>query len=319
MAEVLNGLGFLDLTNLENKDSDDILNANINESGDISIPVPGGLSEKPSGAKGDVSIPVPSSTTITDKQYKDALTSLQKSFKEACEFMEVLAGATVVHESVEDQQYAYIENAVAEAILEAYDNGPIFEAVDRSDKNTVKKIVKELRTKLKSALDKDKIDFRNTKAITTILANAGLSAGINGIRGAAVGAQLGGAAGAVGGAIGGAIQGAAGGALSASLSFWNTRMWQIVGVMNIEDANVKEVFDDLNEKFKDDLGDYKLLYVKTIGNVFDLFRKKFGWKNHRNTYFVLVDKKVPSEIKKMQEEISNELKEKENDSKSDDK
>lgn len=310
MAEVLNGLGFLDLTNLENKDSDDILNANINESGDVNIPVPGGLSEKPGGAKGDVSIPVPSTTTITDKQYKDAITSLQKSFKEACEFMEVLAGATVVHESVEDQQYAYVENAVAEAILEAYDNGPIFEAVDRSDKNTVKKIVKELRTKLKSALDKDKIDFRNTKAITTILANAGLGAGMNAIRGAAAGA-----AGAAVGAIGGAI----GGAVSASLSFWNTRMWQIVGVMNIEDANVKEVFDDLNEKFKDDLGDYKLLYVKTIGNVFDLFRNKFGWKNHRNTYFVLVDKKVPSEIKKMQEEISKELKEKENDSKSDDK
>lgn len=302
--------GLLNLEGLEGKAEDDILSANINE--DVSVSVPGGLKEEPERNNGkEESIPVPASTTLTDKQYKDALSALQKSFKEGYEIMEALANATLIHEDIDKKQDEFVESAIEQAILEAYENGPIFEAVDRSDKDAVKKIVKNIRSKIKENLDKDKIYYRNVNVIATIIAGA-----VGGAIGGMVnGATTAGAAGAIISGVGGAIGGGAG----ASLKFWRTRLWQMIGVINIEDANIKTVIDDLNEKFKDELGEYKVLYVRAVPSLADQINNKFGWKNVKETYLLLVDKKLPKEIKDMQKEIDEAIKETEKSEKNDDK
>ena len=311
--------GFLDLTNLETKSDDDILNANVNESGDVlnnentnvnesgdvNISVPGGLSEKPSGVPSDVSIPVPATTTLTDKEYKDALNALQKSFKEGYEIMQMLSEATVVHETIEDQQNEFTENAIAQAILESYENGPIFEAVERSDKKNVKEIVKKMRKSLKESCKEDGIYYRDASALASIIA----CSVAGGVYGGVYGAVAGGVAGAVTGAVAGGVTGA----VASSLAFWKVRLWQVVGVLCIEGGNVKTVFDNLNEKFKEDLGDYKLLYCPASPALKDKIAMKFGWKNVKKCYITLIEKKLPSEIKQMMKEIDSAIKENEKD------
>lgn len=283
--------GLLNLEGLEGKAEDDILSANINE--DVSVSVPGGLKEEPvrSNSK-EESVSVPATTTLTDKQYKDALSALQKSFKEGYEIMEALANATVVHEDINQKQDEFVESAIEQAILEAYENGPIFEAVDRSDKDEVKKIVKSLRPKMKDALSENKVNFRNCHVIASVIA----SAVFTGLATAGAGAGI----------VSGFAYGAT---LGAVTKFWDKRLWQIVGIIYIEEGNVKEVIDELNEKFKNELGEYKFLETKVHPSLFDYFKLKFGWKNVKDTYMLLIDKKLPKEIKDMQKEIDEAIKE----------
>lgn len=92
--------------------------------------------------------------------------------------------------------------------------------------------------------------------------------------------------------------------------WWNTRLWQILGVVLIEEHNVDEIAKDLTEKFKDELGEYKILPTRTPRSFLDLFRTKFNWKNEWNAYFLLVDRKLDNEIKKKAKEDKKETKEK---------
>lgn len=80
--------------------------------------------------------------------------------------------------------------------------------------------------------------------------------------------------------------------------WWNTRLWQILGVVLVEEHNVDEIAKELTEKFKDELGEYKILPAKTPGSFLDLFRTKFNWKNQWEAYFLLIDRKLDNEIKK---------------------
>jgi len=93
-----------------------------------SISIPGGLSETPTAKPKDASsISVPSGTTLSSSAYNDALTRLQKSYKESIETLELMKQIPVVEES--------------------YD-GMFIEAFDGEAKSDVKRIVKELKSKI---------------------------------------------------------------------------------------------------------------------------------------------------------------------------
>lgn len=107
-----------------------------------SIPVPGGDKEPPSNSGHEHSISIPQGTEISQETYNKALSSLKKSFHEACEIIEMLESCTIVSATTDELQMEYTENA----ILESIEGGPLFERVNRSDKDEVKQIVHDLRS-----------------------------------------------------------------------------------------------------------------------------------------------------------------------------
>lgn len=239
---------------------------------EASISIPGGLSETPSTKPADAaSIPVPSKITLTSDQYNCALTALKKSFKEGYEIMEMLENANVVTETIDDIQDEFVENA----ILTAFEDGPIFEAVNRHDKHDVKAIVRKIRPEIYSSLKEVKIKCYKPAMVARL------------------------------------FTGVLGGVGTVFQNIWKNRLWQVLGIILCEDANVNEITDSLTEKFKEDLGEYKILAVKTNRNIIDMFRTKFGWKNNAKAYFILVDKKIPKELKEVEKMVVNAAKEEE--------
>lgn len=275
-----------------------------------SVTIPGGDSETPKAKPYDVkSIPVPNKVTLTTDQYDAALSALKKSFKEGYEIMEMLEQANVVQKSVDDMQDEYTENVLFESLLAAYEDGPIFEAVTRDDKKVVKEVVRKIRPKIESALTElvdGKVKFYKANVVLGTI-TALLAAG------AATTASLGGgiilgsgliaksvATAVAGGAVIGASMAASeesGKVISRNFkTFWNNKLWQVLGVTHFEESNISKVVDALNEKLKDDLEGYKILYVKTSPVLADNFATKWGWKNNKNTYFLIVDKSIPKDL-----------------------
>ena len=64
---------------------------------EVSIPIPGGLHERPtSRPKGETSLNFPASAEITADAYNKAFSRLKQSFKEGLEIMEILEHAIIV-------------------------------------------------------------------------------------------------------------------------------------------------------------------------------------------------------------------------------
>lgn len=243
------------------------------------VSIPGGDKETPSAKPADAaSIPVPATTTLTSDEYNSALSLLKKSFKEGYEVLEILESAQVVHKTTEEMQEEYNESVIGDAILQAYEDGPMFEKVDQSDKGDIKKIVRKIRPGIEKALKKDNKYFYKPNVVARII--------VGGIT-----APVGGAA-----SVASALQ-----------QIWTTRLWQVLGICHCEDGNIKDICDNLTKEFAEDLGDYKVLYATCVPTVVDAFKNKFHWKNTRNTYFLLVDKKVPSEVKAAIKEFNSEV------------
>lgn len=74
------------------------------------------------------------------------------------------------------------------------------------------------------------------------------------------------------------------------------RLWQIIGIAVVDDND--HLRKALNEEFKDQLGDYKIMLVESPFAFLDLFRTKFNWKNTLSPHFIIIDKKMPAEITK---------------------
>lgn len=108
----------------------------------------GEIGEKPAHRPADEnSISVPASKEIDVKAYNDAITRLQKSFKESIDFMESLKSMRVVEHCIEDEQDTYTE----QMIFESYCDGPYYEKVNAANKEEIKRIAKEIRTKFLSS------------------------------------------------------------------------------------------------------------------------------------------------------------------------
>lgn len=265
------------------------------EGGEKSVPIPGGDKETPTSKPYDNTIvPIPGKLELTEDEYNKYLKQSQQSLKESAEIAMMLAGANVVRKTTEELQDEIVENAMVEAMIESLESGPMFEAVDRSDKNDVKKIVKSLRSKMPDEFKSNGMKFYTIKVMGSVLKNV--------IIGAAVGAAKGfsgGPASAVVGAVNGAVNGAGMGVAT----FFKTRLWQILGMCYIEDANIKDLTSSLTEKYKNELGEYKIIYSPLTPNLTDMFKTKFGWKNEKKAYMLLIDKKLPIEIKEALKEL----------------
>lgn len=243
------------------------------------VAVPGGDKETPAAKPSDAAaVPVPATVTLTADEYNSAIGALKKSFKEAVDICAILESASVVHKTTEEMQEEFVEAAIGDAILQSYEDGPLFEKVSRSDKNDVKKIVRKIRSGVARACKNDNVHFYQPNLVARIL--------------------VGGITSPVGGAS----------HLAAGLTqIFSTRLWQVLGICHAEDGNIKTICDNLTQKFADDLGDYKVLYVKAPMTIFDVFKTHFGWKDNRGAFFLLVDTKIPSEIRAAAKEINDQL------------
>jgi hypothetical protein len=75
--------------------------------------------------------------------------ALKKSFKEGAEIMEMLEKVKVVpNKTADDEQKAFTENAIYEAMVDSYYNGPIYESVQKENKAEIKDIAKKVRKAL---------------------------------------------------------------------------------------------------------------------------------------------------------------------------
>lgn len=245
----------------------------------VNVAVPGGDKETPSAKPYDANdVPVPAAVTLTEDEYNQAITNLKKTFKEGYEALSILESASVVHKTTEEMQAEFTEAAIGDVILQSYEDGPLFEKVSRTDKHDVKKIVRKIRSGVARACKNDNVHFYQPNLVARILVGA-ITTPVGG------GSHL----------IAGLEQ------------IFATRLWQVLGICHAEDGNIKTICDNLTEKFADELGDYKVLYVKAPMTIFDAFKTHFGWKDNRGAFFLLVDTKIPSEIRSAAKELNNEL------------
>ena len=122
--------------------SDDIMKLDLFGEGAV------GVSETPSGKPYDAAaIKIPKGEAITAETYNSALAALKKSFKEGYEIMGMLENATIVSSETIDQD-TFTENAIYDAMVDSYYEGPIFEAVQKENKGHIKDIAKKVRKEL---------------------------------------------------------------------------------------------------------------------------------------------------------------------------
>ena len=226
----------------------------------INIP---GLSEKPSAGEyndGYAKVSIPAGATITDSAYNAAIANLHKTFKESAAMMEILQNVKVVPAGVTTESLQ--EEAIANAIYESIINGPLFEAVDASDKSKVRRIVSKLKGKMEEACeDVGGARFVKPSWIARFLLDpTGL------------------------------------GAAQAFAAAVNNRLYQILGILYLEEGNLRTIIDGLNKKFSSELEEYKILETRIMPSLIDIIRTKFGWKNTKNAFLLVVDKKLPSEL-----------------------
>lgn len=241
------------------------------------IPVPGGDKETPAAKPSDAAaVPVPATVTLTADEYNSAIGALKKSFKEAVDICAILESASVVHKTAEELQEEFTEAAVGDVMLQTYEDGPLYEKVNKADKGDIKAIVRKIRSGVAKACKADNVHFYQPNLIIRTLVGV---ATVN-----------------------------AGNHLNAALQqIWTTRLWQVLGICHSESGNIKTICDNLTEKFADELGDYKILYVKAQPTIYDALKAKFNWKNSKDAFFLLVDTKIPSEIRAAAKEINDQL------------
>lgn len=233
-----------------------------------SIPVPGGDNEAPDAKPydGESGVPNPASVLLDEDEYNSALEALKKSFTEGADILDMLMNSRVQHKSVEAKQSEFVEAALDEAFYNAMCSGPIFEAVQRKDKNEVKELVDTIREDVFKFIKNQKFKVYKPSVIGRLL---------SGIIGTPVLSLN---------------------AVAAVAQIWKSRLWQTVGVVIVDDDDALK--KALNEEFKDQLGEYKIVLCKAPKAFLDVFRTKFNWKNTLHPFFIMIDKKMPAEITK---------------------
>ena len=141
------------------------------DEGYVNIPTPGGdtTTTTPGHTDGYITVPTPATNTIPVGVYNTALARLHKSFTEGAEVLQTLMNVKIEHVSIEEMQERTIQDAIDQAVLEAYDNGPFYEAVTREDKEELKGIVTKLRKDIEDYLDKDGLTFYTMSRIASAI------------------------------------------------------------------------------------------------------------------------------------------------------
>lgn len=237
---------------------------------DCSISVPDGLNETPKAKPYDAnSISIPQGTELTTDEWNKAMSALKQSFKEGYELMGMLESMKIVEKSKAQIQEESVKHAMFEAAVAAIEDGPFFEEVDRSDKQEVKAIVRKLRKPIKRALGACGLDYGSTPLL---------------------------------------LEAIYGGAHTFATRLINTRLWQYLGYAYCEAGNIESAMKRVNEELADILGEYKILHVPVLPGIVDTIRLKFGWKNQKRVYMLLVDHDLTKELKDDVKAFCNELK-----------
>ena len=241
---------------------------------EVEIPVPGGDKEKPDAkpADGETSVPAAAKAVLDDSTYNAALDNLQKSFKEAVEVIDMIKNSERVHESVEDQYKKFMESAMDNAFMD-WTYGPLFEKVTLADKDDIKKFIKDNSSKVAKFVDDQRADYTFYKPHT--FARFILTFGAD---------------------------------LKAWQHILSTKMWQVLGCVTCEEANIQTLTKAMTEEFKDELGEYKVIAFKAFPSFVDVWRMKFNFQNQLNVWFLIIDKKLPVEFKKAEEAAAKEEK-----------
>lgn len=80
-------------------------------------------------------------------------------------------------------------------------------------------------------------------------------------------------------------------------SFYTMYLWQVLGGIVLESGNIQSYVKKLNEEFAEELGDYKILAIRVDQTIVDLFRSASYGKSMRKAFFLVIDRKLTSEIK----------------------
>lgn len=316
----------------------DFMNLDIFEESEISGKAPTVSAPPVSKHQG----PTSSKLEITADQYNAALTNLKKSFNES---IDLLAQCTIIEskpQSLEEKMNEVYENAIIEAYLEAADNGPIYESVEKEGKKSIRSTITKLRKELSEKLDKDynfvggKTSLRNieiglAQAMKTVAKGytfslfAGLSAG------AVVGAMAGTEAGKE---IGKAVQGIGKDATKASVK-WNTAgftlkklfdkyTWQTVGSICIPKDKATTMLNNIKSIISDNLeegSNEKLYLIKVNKTITESLISKFKYKvNNGQLYLLIIDNDPPKEIQILSKPLKKvKIEDKKEDSKEDKK
>lgn len=276
---------------------------------------------------------------FTKAENESALAALHNAFVEGANVMGYMIDSMSITPEEKQEKFteSAVDEAIATAILESYEDGPIFEAVTRKDKERVKSIVRTLRPKIEEVLVKNKVSFYKPNFIARIIVGGlGLAAGIATgaaagkalagagvaaakgaiaskaipIAGTAIGKHIAAGAGvtaakaAAGAAAGAAVANSGGKSVGAGLKqVLQTRLWQVIGVVHMEEGNISSLCDRLTQQFSDELGEYKIIPLKSNPTLHDAFKTHFGWKDARKSFFLLVDRKLDSELAKLNDEL----------------
>ena len=116
----------------------------------------------------DAKISIPAKTELDSNTYNDALARLKQSFKESIDVLSMLENADIVKKTQEEINAEILESVMLEAAYDACVNGPIFEAVDRSDKKAVKEIIKNLGRKFKKYIGEKDFEFFKPTILTKL-------------------------------------------------------------------------------------------------------------------------------------------------------
>ena len=237
-------------------------------------------------------------------------------------------------QDIYEAQDSFTEMVISEAIFDSYLNGPIFEKVSRSDKETVKQKANTLRPKIEQFCKDNSLPFCKAHRVEAMLRSViGFALGIVGAIHTGTNAFNAALSGAYS-SKGAEVTNLASAAVSGGFLGWNsvplvlniftlikTRSWQILGVTFFTGMNgeqEKETIEALNKQYQKELNGYKIIPFYICPGVAGLFNKD-SWKPLKNMFMkddnkkvhacmLIVDKEVPSEVKKDLDGAEKELK-----------
>ena len=258
--------GLFDLGGFQNKSEDSLLNTTIpmSESGETHV------AEKPTAKHNEVGVPVPGG----DKETPDSKTKNETPIR--------IPASKEITTSQWNQAMSALKQSFKEAaeLLGVMENCTIVEDGDTTMDAQMEFTEAAILESLDSGPYFEKVSRTDKSAVKEIVANLrkniikDLKAdGLKAYKPSTIARMI------------------------LQLNFWSMRFWQVVAAVCVEEGNVNDVCKRLTEKYASDLSGYKILPVKVAPSVVDLFRKRFNWKTKMKVFFLMIDKKLDSEVK----------------------